>query len=32
MPDYDPQKLTDADLDDLLAYFAGVARAVVASK
>jgi putative heme-binding domain-containing protein len=32
MPDYNPQRLTDADLDDVLAYFASIAGAAVASK
>jgi hypothetical protein len=32
MPDYDPRRLTDADLDDLLAYLARVAGVVDASK
>jgi mono/diheme cytochrome c family protein len=32
MPDYNPQRLTDADLDDVLAYLAGIAGAAAASK
>lgn len=32
MPDYDSRRLTDADLDDLLAYLASVAGAAVAPK
>jgi putative heme-binding domain-containing protein len=32
MPDYDSRRLTDADLDDMLAYLARVAGTAVASK